>query len=198
MSEKFSEDLSKVLYTADQSTVENLLGQLARPEHDRTRWGDPDGDHHLRGVAADALQDNGRDREADHLRSGRHVMVQDGKVVPARFNLDNFVNRYAALEDMMDEHTGGDHEVWWEVHYPPGVSSGASHAMLLGPEDDYEPHEPLRAPEFKAELLRRLDAYYDRTNPGAGWASPAHQDDYGDHDYWLRNTPVEEPIPEGP
>jgi hypothetical protein len=91
MNDDFADKLGRAIrYSMD--TVTNLLSQLGHPDHLHTRLGkdhpeadEGKADHHLRLVAADALQDNGRDEEAGLLRDGtQHVMVQGGKVVPAR------------------------------------------------------------------------------------------------------------------
>ena len=62
-------------YSATEGDVNNLLHQIAtNPEHRAAG-------SHVRLVAADALQEQGRDREADVLRSHRHpVQVRDGRV----------------------------------------------------------------------------------------------------------------------
>jgi hypothetical protein len=93
MNDDLPKKLNRILkYGADHSTVENLLSQLASPEHLHTRLGpdheqsDPErSDHIRRAVTADALQEHNRNSEADLLRDrGQHVMVQGGKVIPAR------------------------------------------------------------------------------------------------------------------
>jgi hypothetical protein len=85
MKDEFVNRLNKVLkYGADHSTVENLLSQLSAPEHLLTRTGHPSRSD-FRGVLSDALRDHGRDKEADLLQSGRHVVVHEGQVKPGRF-----------------------------------------------------------------------------------------------------------------
>ncbi len=71
---------------ADESTVAELLRQLGLPEQLQHRLGRDPALHGLRGIIADALQDMGRDREANLLRrEGQHVMtLPDGRVVPGR------------------------------------------------------------------------------------------------------------------
>lgn len=66
------------------SNAEHFLNILSKPEHEATRMNTEEGDRTTRLVAADALQDEGRDEEAELLRGEDHVMVHGGSVVPAK------------------------------------------------------------------------------------------------------------------
>lgn len=91
VNDKAIKALNRVLRYGHETT-QNLLGQLASPEHNRTRWGGPDADHTFRGVLADAIDESDRPhaptesallRDPDQhvvldtegrLRSGQHVV----------------------------------------------------------------------------------------------------------------------------
>ena len=87
--------------SADQSTVEHLLGQLNSPEHAATLAGLPHGDHTFRGVLADALEERGRSEEAAHLREpGRHLVYHNGRLQP------NFMERQGTSRTYGGPETG--------------------------------------------------------------------------------------------
>lgn len=66
-------------YAATEGDVNNLLAQLQQPEHNEHRWGLDDPLSGLRGVAADALDEQGRSDEAKALRTpNQRVFVHDG------------------------------------------------------------------------------------------------------------------------
>jgi hypothetical protein len=120
----FPEKLSRAIrYSMD--TVTNLLEQLNHPDHNATRWGHPDRSD-FRGVVADALQDNGRDQEADLLRSGKHVVVHEGKVKPGRFTWEH-------LGDAMH---AADHTLFNPTAMPP---SQYRRTMQVSPGIDWTP-----------------------------------------------------------
>lgn len=84
-----------VRYAADHSQVAHMLNTLAGPDHAATRAGDPSNDAQtFRGVLADALQDHGREEEADHLRGKGRVFVQDGQVRPLPSNIEVYGRRW--------------------------------------------------------------------------------------------------------
>lgn len=80
----FAGDASPTHYGADLSQIRDMIEQF---RNDPSRWGDPAGDWNLRMILADALQDVGRDREAELLRTqGRHVVHKpDGTLAPGRW-----------------------------------------------------------------------------------------------------------------
>jgi uncharacterized protein (TIGR02996 family) len=88
-------------YSADQNDLNNMLGQLMTPEQAGHRAGQDDPLYGLRGGLADALEENGRGREAALLRTpGQHVIVHEGQVVPAQLR-----------------HTRPDSEIEWDSPY---------------------------------------------------------------------------------
>lgn len=120
----FHSDLNKALrYSMD--AVDNLLSQLSSPAHIHTRAGTSRGDKTLRLVLADALQEQGREREAGHLRGDGHVMVHGGEVKPARFTLRHL----HALHDRVAQEllAAGD----WNTAHP---------IMNYGTPHQHEPH----------------------------------------------------------
>lgn len=184
-------NLNKVLYSADHSTVENLLTQLASPEHLLTRTGHPSRSD-FRGVLADALQDTGRDEEAGHLRSGRHVVVHEGKVVPGRFSSQGVIDR---LHQLAGEHNNTYHD---PTAFRIKVEPAEDGRIVTTRQRPYDP--PVvkhRQPEnlharlahtLNADLEHQLDA--DTINPeGVGEMRTLIQS--------LSSLPLEEPIPEG-
>jgi hypothetical protein len=60
-------------------TVSNMLEQLAKPEHNHTRWGGENADHTFRGALADALDEQGRDEEASLLRNPKQSVTVAGR-----------------------------------------------------------------------------------------------------------------------
>ena len=93
----------------DQQTVNYLLAQLASDEHNHTRWATPNQrDETQRLVTADALDEMGRDQEAQWLRDlDQHVMVQDGKVWPAHFHYNDVRNAFRDLHNTAATLTNG-------------------------------------------------------------------------------------------
>jgi uncharacterized protein (TIGR02996 family) len=134
---EFNEQLGKAIrYNADEATVSNLLGQLATPEHRQTRLGK--GDHTLRLVAADALQDRDREEEANLLRQeDQHVVIDNGTVKKGRLTHkgvpdlhtyypdrdgDGFTIAHHTLSDeyMIGSHWGGPvNWLWYDVSHAP-------------------------------------------------------------------------------
>jgi hypothetical protein len=85
---QFARAQSQVLrYAVEKSpTVDNLVRQLASPEHNATRWGEQRQD--LRDVTSDALRDARREHEADLLKDpNQHVFIRMGMVLPGRFHM---------------------------------------------------------------------------------------------------------------
>lgn len=107
---EFNEALNSVLrYSMD--TVENLVSQLATPEHNQNRWGGPEADHTFRGVVADALRDNDRHTEADLLNDPKqHVVVDGGRVRAGRFTTDHIQNEAEHAAAWLDPYT--DWHIW--------------------------------------------------------------------------------------
>ena len=205
----FNDDLNRVLrYSMD--TVENMLGQLASPEFLHTRAGTAKGDHTFRGALADALQERDREAEADLLRSGHHVVVHEGRVVPGRFTLRHLID----FRNRMGELTGVDHEflpeVGWETDDPGDDGVDEQHVFDLGrhlTDDDipvvsgstFTCHDyecPIHeAPKEMAELA--TDTLFDRRN---------HVEGLPHHSHWpalekqikseAAKVPVEEPVPQ--
>jgi hypothetical protein len=118
-----------VRYSADAAGAHHLLSPESLTDADR--WGGPGADHTKRGVIADYLQDLGRDEEADHLRSGRHVVVRDGKVEPGRWTLRP-LHDYADDVATMIYQAGADGD--WEAQHPP-FHVGTPHEIHNHPVD---------------------------------------------------------------
>ena len=121
MNPDFIQNLNDVLkYSSD--TVENLLTQLASPEHNHTRWGGEKADHTFRGVLADALDERGRDKEAELLRNpDQHVLLRKGIVRPATFDGMPILNAARAYADALgDDTTGGDPLDELHIAHPNG------------------------------------------------------------------------------
>ncbi len=100
------EHYGRVNYDASEADLHNMLTQLASPEHNHTRWGHANGpmmqsfDETFRNAVTDALRENNRHQEADWLQDpNRHVLVENGKILPARFT-DHYVRQ--ALGDHAD------------------------------------------------------------------------------------------------
>jgi uncharacterized protein (TIGR02996 family) len=143
---KFNDHLNEALkYNADQSTVDNLLSQLSSDEHAATRLGS--GDHTLRLVAADALQENGREPEANLLRKqDQHVMVHEGKVVPARRTFRTYDGYRFFSPPLSNPPIWTDHDVDFDMVFPhtedgrPMAESGEALEGDFGEEVD--PNHP--------------------------------------------------------
>jgi hypothetical protein len=189
----FSEQLSKALqYTADKSTVDNLLHQLSQPEHDQTRWGQ--GDHTFRGVVADSLQDNGRDSEAQLLRGGGHVVVRDGQVLAGQFTPRHLNAAYQRVRDHSLRMTGDDNFPWTITERPGG--------LFAIQHPDHEEPEVYPAPEAQARLLTTL-FQIGGLNPDGDWTEGWHEETASPG--WkrlrrlmlaVRAAPIDEPAPE--
>jgi uncharacterized protein (TIGR02996 family) len=99
------DDLNRVLrYSSD--TVENLLHQLASPEHNETRWATENADHTFRGVLADALDERDRPDEAALLRNPeQHILVDNGTIKPGAFKYRQafYTDQAGELEQMIDD-----------------------------------------------------------------------------------------------
>lgn len=118
------------------NTVAGMLKTLSHPTRVTTRANLEGGDSLLRDATADALDDSGRADEASLLRSGRHVMVHQGRVHPARFTITPIARAYGRLQDHLDRITNGDHHIQWEISNP---------SQLLGglPEDQWEDRDQI-------------------------------------------------------
>jgi hypothetical protein len=108
----FNDALAKALrYSID--TIHTLLNELQTPEYNDHRWGTDKiyPTQGLRGVLADAMDEQGRSVEADLLRTKRqHVMVDENKRVrPARFTDRHIRNLDNAVVDRIREATDGDY-----------------------------------------------------------------------------------------
>jgi hypothetical protein len=122
----FPAKLSRAIrYSMD--TVTNLLTQLNHPDHLLTRIGHPDRSD-FRGVVADALQDNGRDSEADLLRSGKHVVVHEGKVKPGRWTHRPFEEHRNRLSAAIRAEGG------WDEAHPPLPNGFPNHPRTFMPD----------------------------------------------------------------
>ncbi len=136
-------DLNRVLrYSMD--TVTNLLEQLASDAHKETRWGH--GDHTFRKIAADALDEAGRSKEADRLRdSESHIVLlpsrHTGKlhVQPARFNYQPVASAFRSLHTAVQDATGRDLDDFsYGLYHSPDTSNDAYRRVWLsgaGPDD---------------------------------------------------------------
>lgn len=110
-------------YTTD--TVNTLLAELQKPEHNEHRWG-ADTSKQLRGYLADALRDAAAGhtdrnqiedlhRQADLLADPKqHVVVRDGAVRPAKFTdrhiLKAVNDLYSLNRRMLPPVTGNDED----------------------------------------------------------------------------------------
>ena len=147
-----------VRYAAQRSeTVDNLLGQLASPEHAATRRGLPGGDYVLRGVAADALDEAERPHEAALLRDPhQHVVFEVdprmaganvlnggiGRVVlPGRYTDAPAFERQSYLADHLEEHgLGHINDAWHSTmheDHPLGERSPEDHHLFWGDDGDF-------------------------------------------------------------
>jgi hypothetical protein len=206
MNDDFIGDLNKALrYSAD--TVENLLGQLASDAHQKTRWGLPEGDKTFRGVLADALQDNGRDKEADVLREpDRHVMVHNGKVVPARFTTEQIDWAFDAVYNYVDPDEGlfepvYDHEVYGpndvddpdKVHGKP-VRNGHVRVVYRNPMGT----PPHLIQDIPYHVLGKQYMYDVRNALSVGTGVNPSDPEWRRREAALENAPYEEPDPDHP
>jgi hypothetical protein len=108
----FNDALAKALrYSTD--TIHTLLTELQKPEYDHHRWGSDDIEptQGLRGVLADAMDEQGRDTEANLLRTkGQHVLVdENSKVRPAKFNPQRVLDHTYEVADQLYNATGGEY-----------------------------------------------------------------------------------------
>jgi hypothetical protein len=141
VSDDLTDKLNRVLkYSADHSTVENMLHQLGQPEHLLTRIGHPSRTD-FRGVLSDALRDHGRDQEADLLHQGGHVVVHDGKVKPGRFTWEH-------LQHAMSR---ADHEL-----FNPNVMERGPYRTTLetGPSIDWIPADDADPDAVEEEMYQ--------------------------------------------
>lgn len=109
---------------------------------DRDRWGR--GDHTKREIVADYLQDLGRDEEAALLRSGKHVVVHEGRVKPGRFTLEHLEQATRRVDDHIHEPTPrvGYHRMDYGLDFVGPDPTGEYESAIIhepGMEDDGMP-----------------------------------------------------------
>jgi hypothetical protein len=220
---EFNKRLNEALkYNADQQTVDNLLGQLSSPEHTNTRRG-YGGDHHLRLVAADALQDGGREDEAHLLRTPeQHVVIEDGKVKKGSFTFRHILNAMRQVDGLL--HSRSDPSLHWLPNYDDNDEGdgddfyerneevfhnfhfGSEHRPLIQHTDDNEPYAECvdeTCHQSEAPLSQMgshwVDEYLENalSQPSRG-LSDAEQDAIRNHPLVnaVRNAPIEEAVPE--
>ncbi len=202
---------------ADDSDVQNLLAQLAHPQHNHTRWGTPEhpeNDRTFRMTLADALRDVGRDREADWVQDlNRHILVgQDGQVVPGRFTHEPAFGAYVdALNNLNTMHEGDYPEAEFDLLHPGREGE-------YRPEDFHnreEAEQPIPPGHFRfvhmdpggydlhvaedahgSDIPRRLSEILEENDELTGAWQDRDDAENGQVDEWsnaIRNAPFEEP-----
>lgn len=202
-------------YEADDATVHHFLTELAKPEHNETRWG-TGGDQTMRSVAADAFSDVGREREGELLRGGGHVVVHEGKVKPGRFTHKHVWNAAAETVDHMDGWAGYDHATRLDSEDVGNQVVNAEHHDPYDiPEHTHYPYGTFRVHQFSdqhdiypthvhaTELPSYLADVYndDVSRADYGWNTDDDPHDTLEHNAAefdrlldrLRKAPVEEP-----
>lgn len=126
---------------ADDITIRVLEDQLAHPDNFAHRIGNDDPLHGVRGILADALDENGREQEAQHLRTpGLHVVQHhhSGQWVPGAFTTRMLGRYHAALEQEMED-PGTDFGLWDQSGtLPEGVNVPYGHALVDHPDFNEE------------------------------------------------------------
>lgn len=184
-------------YGADHATVDTLLHQLQQPEHDEHRWGLDDPVNGHRGITADALDDVGRGDEAELLRRpNTHVMVHEGRVVPARFTDAHVRGREEAVDRHLRMMTRGGYNPTHGFGFVHGEGNDPS-TIIDSPLGEQTQHV--------SELGRNLADHIDGSvNDDIGdWMEPDEQNAIPQR-HWteldrrlnaLRTAPYEEPVP---
>lgn len=135
----FNDALAKALrYSTD--TIHTLLTELQKPEYDHHRWGSDDIEptQGLRGVLADAMDEQGRDTEANLLRTkGQHVLVDgQSKVRPARFTESPLFRAVGELADHIYANDSDAFDGWGSTFH------GDADPVNPTDHEDYEPLGP--------------------------------------------------------
>jgi hypothetical protein len=194
VSDDLTNKLNRVIRYADTGTVDNLLQQLNLPEHQEARRGQTDS--HLRGITADALQDVDRDKEADLLRSGQHVVIKDGTVRPGYFSLHALSPALNRVRQHVLRMTGDDNvRHTFQIHSPDSTKFEVHHP-------DHPTPEVYPAQEAKDRLVSDL-YHLGGMDQNGNWAEGWYEDTVGPEWKRLRNlilavrdAPIEDAYPQ--
>ncbi len=151
-------------------------------------------DRNRRMIAADAFDEADRNEEADHLRRGTHLMVHQGKLVPARWSA---LPTHWAMNDLIHHLRRVSGDNFWPVNHDVPVYSYAhpdSGMMHFGRADYMPPAGRLPDDSIHVtDLPRRLADHIKRAAAHIQFAAPRHRETYRRLLAELENAPVEEP-----
>jgi hypothetical protein len=180
----FNDALNRAIrYGTDSADI--MLKELAKPEYNQHRWGDEYPLNGLRGVLADALQEQDRHTEAELLRTpNQHVVVDGGKVRAGRFTNANIRHHYQQLADTVADEFGLR---YFDVPHP---------AESIGTSGYYDPIASNPEVEVGPSNLGKALSDHWRTN--IDYVRRHRPDTYYDSDLFerlhnnLENAPYEE------
>ena len=196
------------------TTHENLLTQLASPEHAITRGGGEHLDENqktFRNVVADSLRDQDRHSEADLVQDhGQHVVVHEGQVKKGQYpgvwgrhnsHLNALYNVVNHIQNNGDWFPFEGIE-WSNGHGRPVAGSDTEEHPYGTAEVDHNPDNsvpPYSEHVHWSQLGNHLADWVERE---LRTTSRLNDDDWaqGQHKHLmeaLRNAPYEEPVPEG-
>lgn len=158
------------IFRYNTDSINTMLAELQKPEHNQHRWGDDQPLNGIRGPLADALEENDRTKEAELLRTpNQHVMVVDGKVRPAKFNWRRVSQQLNHLSEVGSRVYGGDtNDQFYGLYHDEHPSDPSKHLVWIhnnpssGPADVVPLNElgNVFADDAERDLLRNRSSHH--------------------------------------
>lgn len=161
----FNADLNRILYSATESDVANLLSQMADPDGPEVL---PNSHHRL--VTADALQEQNREPEANLLHSPHHIYLRNGKVYHAKGGPQSYGHHTASITPVERFQRGYRDAALWSSLTDDGLPMDEHHT-----EGDLH---PTTRKEMDADAAHFYHSYQHLLNGNR------FMEDAG-HDFWL-------------
>jgi hypothetical protein len=212
---QFSQNAQATHYT-DPDTINTLMEQLNHPDNNAHRWGLDEPLHGVRGILADALDENGHEKEAELLRTpGQHVITHNDQIVPGRFTDQHTHHATGNLMQHVNDINYDDY-AWPELEILHPGEEGRYRAIDFDDPESYRQpipngharlvhhdmtgselhlHQDVPFNELGGRIASILEDHMSLYDPLEASPTPeADEELIGHHLHNIRNAPYEEPI----